>query len=64
MTIIEGLTAIGVLGGFFWMILAQLAAKNPKVDEWLKSMWASKPKTPITEGEYFQQIHPEKRQIM
>ena len=61
MGLIEGLTVLGVLFGFGYIILAQMTKKNPELLDKFKQYFTSKSKPPEDLRDRMEQIYPEKR---
>jgi hypothetical protein len=65
MTLFDGLVAFGVLAVFGWFILMSLSKKNPKIEEFIKSLSPlTYPPEPSTVSESTQQIWQEKRSMI
>lgn len=63
--IVDGLISLVVIGVFGWFVLMSLAEKNPKIDEWIKSIKPLYEKIdPIPESESTQQTWQEKRSMI
>ena len=61
MGITEGLTVLAVIGGFVYIIFAQLTKKNPHALDNMKKYFEKKPKPEEELGERMEQIYLEKR---
>ncbi len=61
MGIVDGLTALGVIIGFLYIIAAQLSKKNPQAFDKIKQYFTSTPKPPEILRDRMEQIYPEKR---
>ncbi len=61
MGITEGLTALGVIAGFIYIIFAQITKKNPHGLDKMKKYFSKKQKPPEELGDRMEQIYPEKR---
>ena len=61
MGLIDGLTALGVIVGFIYIIAAQILKKNPLAFDRIKQYFTSTPKPPEDLRNKMEQIYPEKR---
>ncbi|KKN65820.1 hypothetical protein LCGC14_0477560 [marine sediment metagenome] len=61
MGIVDGLTALAVIIGFLYIILAQMTKKNPELLDKLKKYFTSTPKPQEEVRDRMEQIYPEKR---
>ena len=68
MGITDGLVVLAILGGFGFMIYAQLAKKNPKINEWVQKQFGeglfSKTKEDSSLKDKVQQVYDERRSMM
>lgn len=65
MTLIDGLVALGVILGFFYIIYTSMAKKNPQMIDKTKEWFENKPKEKIKEPlDKMLQVYDEKRSIM
>ncbi|KKM68575.1 hypothetical protein LCGC14_1459500 [marine sediment metagenome] len=61
MGLVDGLTALAVIVGFFYIIAAQVLKKNPQAFDKIQQYFSSKQKPPEDLRDKMQQIYPEKR---
>ncbi len=61
MGLVEGLTALGVIIGFLYIIFVQISKKNPQALDKIKGYFLEKPKQPEELKDRMEQIYPEKR---
>ena len=61
MGLIDGLTALGVIVGFIYIIAAQILKKNPQAFDKIKQYFTSIPKPPEELKDRTEQIYLEKR---
>ena len=61
MGLIDGLTALGVIVGFLYIIFVQILKKNPQAFDKIQQYFTSTPKPPEELKDRMEQIYPEKR---
>ena len=61
MGVIDGLTALGVIVVFVFIIISQVLKKNPRALDGIKGWIKGTPKQPEELKDKMEQIYPEKR---
>ncbi len=61
MGLIDGLTALGVIVGFLYIIAAQVLKKNPQAFDRIKQYFSTTPTPPEELKDRMEQIYLEKR---
>lgn len=61
MGLIDGLTALGVIVAFLYIIVSQITKKNPQAFNKIKQYFLEKPEPPEDLKDKMEQIYPEKR---
>ncbi len=69
MALIDGLVAIGVIGGLGWIIYAKMMKNNPALAEKTRELFSGglykqDPETDLIVKDKMEQVHEEKRSMM